>query len=287
MKKTSALLLTALLLLSLFLTGCSQKPANDDSTGQDPLSTTEDPYANLPETPVEMFELGVHEDYVAIQRYLGDSATVKIPAEIEGKPVTLIGINSFMSTKVETVILPDSITEIREKSFTNCQELTQIRFSNNLVLIENNAFERCPKITRIELPESIQTIEQYAFSDCAGLSEVVLKGTNLSIGMAAFAYNPLLKAVTLSGVKTIGWAAFQGSSSLESVTIPETVETIESLAFANCNKLADVTFLGDLPTTIDEYTFKSEAIVTTLHYKKGAKGADNSHLKTYKLEEYE
>ena len=288
MKKSIAIVLSVLLLLSLLFAGCSTEPTNTDPSVQDPSSIPADPYAEIPETPTEEFSLGVHENYVAIRRYLGNSKTVKVPAEIEGKPVTLIGIDSFMSNEVvETIILPDSITEIREKAFMNCQKLTTVQFSNNLVLIENNAFERCSKLTRVELPESIQTVEQYAFSDCASLTEVVINGTDLSVGMAAFSGNPLLKTVALSGVKTIGWAAFQGSSSLESVTIPETVETIESLAFANCDKLANVTFLGNLPDSIGEYTFKSEVIVPTLHYKKGATGLDNPALSHYTLEEYE
>ena len=276
MKKSIAIVLSVLFVVSLIFVGCAKEPVETD------------PYADIPETPVEEFEVGEYKGSMAIRRYLGNSKTVKVPVEIEGKPVTLIGIDSFMSNEVvETIILPDSITEIREKAFMNCQKLTTVQFSNNLVLIENNAFERCSKLTRVELPESIRTIEQYAFSDCASLTEVVINGTNLSVGMAAFSGNPLLKTVTFSGVKTIGWAAFQGSSSLESVTIPETVETIESLAFANCDKLANVTFLGNLPDSIGEYTFKSEVIVPTLHYKKGATGLDNPALSNYTLEEYE
>ena len=46
-------------------------------------------------------------------------------------------------------------------------------------------------------------------------------------------------------VTSIGKSAFSGSEILESVKIPESIETVGALAFSNCKKLKNVTFEGN------------------------------------------
>ena len=57
-----------------------------------------------------------------------------------------------------------------------------------------------------------------------------------------------------SSVKSIGYAVFDGCSSLTSVIIPDTVTEITGEAFAHCTKLTSVT-IGNGVTTINDNTF--------------------------------
>ena len=55
-------------------------------------------------------------------------------------------------------------------------------------------------------------------------------------------YYRLIKRVVIgNGVTSIGWSAFEGCSSLTSVTIPDTVTSIGWSAFKGCTGLASVT----------------------------------------------
>ena len=55
-------------------------------------------------------------------------------------------------------------------------------------------------------------------------------------------------AIILDGAMEIGELAFKGCTSLESITIPESVREIEEYAFDGCTSLTTIT----LPTGVDE-----------------------------------
>ena len=265
MRRSIAIVLTILLSLSLFLTGCT----------------------HIAETPAKEFIVEKKTDVVAIKQYIGSSENVKVPSEIEGKPVTVIGPAAFVNMNIKTVILPDSVEMIRLGAFQNCEQLSDVRFGENLKCIEHEAFQNCVSLKTIVFPESLTEIQVFAFEGCTGLTDVQINSTDLVIGKSAFESNKSLTDLTLNGVKQIGWGAFMWASQLESVTIPETVETIKGSAFEYCPKLKDVFFEGDLPESIDATTFSSGKGTITLHYKKGAKGFDDPALSDYTLEEYE
>ncbi len=247
MKKTLALLLSALLLLSL-LAGC----ANDD------------PFANIPETPVEELTYTVDGDHILITGFVGYSKAIKIPETIEGLPVTTIGMLAFRGSEIETLILPDTVTDILNEAFSNCKQLSTVHFPDGLVNIHQQAFKDCLALERVAFPATLEQIGNSAFSNCTNLREARIDGNDLAIGVYAFSSNINLETLTLDNVKIIGDGAF-----------------------TCCDKLSDVTFLCDLPDTINRYTFcASNGSLPMLHHKNGALGTDNPELGDYTLVAY-
>lgn len=74
-------------------------------------------------------------------------------------------------------------------------------------------------------------IKPYAFSGLASLKKVSFMNVsegNLTIGSKAFSQNPLLKTVELpKHLKILGSFVFEGCSSLETITIPKNVTSID------------------------------------------------------------
>src|SRR5690625_4944811 len=72
--------------------------------------------------PASDFEWSIiNGNEVEIDKYVGSSKDVVIPNEIDGKEVTKIGINAFVSynLELESVDIPDSVTEIGTSAFVN------------------------------------------------------------------------------------------------------------------------------------------------------------------------
>lgn len=76
--------------------------------------------------------------------------TVRVPAVIEGMPVTKVEMNAFKNLNgfVKEVILPHTVTCIRKYSFNNCEGIERIVIENKKCEIDRYSF-CCPTIKEI------------------------------------------------------------------------------------------------------------------------------------------
>ena len=102
---------------------------------------------------------------------------VKIPGEINGAVVTSIGEDAFACNyyvHVKSVVIPDSVTVIKDYAFAHCENLESVTLSKNLKCIGSNAFFGCELLNSIVIPDSVTEIKDYAFYDCVSLENVTL-----------------------------------------------------------------------------------------------------------------
>ena len=135
-------------------------------------------------------------------------------------------------TALTSIEIPASVETIGNTAFSDCSSLATVTFEkgSRLKTIGNNAYYRCTSLTSIEIPASVETIEATAFKRCSKLTTIT------------FEKGSLLKTIGGGYYSSYYHGAFSDCSSLTSIEIPASVETIEATAFKRCSKLTTVTF---------------------------------------------
>lgn len=86
-----------------------------------------------------------------------------------------IGSYSFyMNSKIESIILPNSVTAINSYAFYGCSSVNTVLLSNSLNTIGNYAFNNCSSVYSIDLPDTVTDVGTYAFSGCSSLESVAI-----------------------------------------------------------------------------------------------------------------
>ncbi len=108
--------------------------------------------------------------------HLGDiTGTLVIPKKINGSEVIKVNISdNYGLYSINTVIVPDGVTEISEDGFRDCEEMEYILLPNTLEKIGDYAFHYCWKLKKIVLPNSVTSVGYAGFSQCDALTDISL-----------------------------------------------------------------------------------------------------------------
>ena len=192
---------------------------------------------------------------------VGEESAIVIPAVYNGLPVTKIqglhGNGAFAGKSVVSVVIPDSVAEIGQNTFYGCSVLHTVTIGENsaLTIIGNNAFSGATALTEIYLPKGVTSIGSSAFNNCGGLNTITVasenavyssQGNNLIEKSTGTLLRGSNTSVIPESVRVIGAAAFRRSS-IETITIPASVETIENYAFDDCTYLSAITVAAANP----------------------------------------
>lgn len=148
------------------------------------------------------------------------------------------------------------------------EAILKIVISEGIENVPTHAFYGCTNVLRIELPETMTKIGNLSFSYCANLKAIEFPDAITSIGRRSF-----VGALSLADIKWpenlefIGQDAFSGCA-IETLVLPESVETIQMGAFASCKLLKEVTIPSKV-TEIRKGTFKYCDSLTTVHIGEG------------------
>ncbi|MDE7343942.1 MAG: leucine-rich repeat domain-containing protein, partial [Muribaculaceae bacterium] len=157
--------------------------------------------------------------------------------------LTEVGDYEFEGSSLKEIILPEGITRIGDNAFSNCAMLTLPSLPESLTEIGYSAFANSPRITFATLPAAVTTIGGEAFRDCHGLRGMTLGESLESMGGSVFAGCSMLERVDMSATHlyAIPDYAFNGCRMLDEVILPESVESIDSYAFAGTD-IRDIEF---------------------------------------------
>jgi len=106
---------------------------------------------------------------------------------------------SMAQTGAETIILPDTVTEIGDDAFANCGALKTVHMSDELTAIGDRAFLGCELLEIDSFPLSLERIGEKAFFECKGLRSAWIYAALTELGSQAFAGCEQLAEVVFTG----------------------------------------------------------------------------------------
>lgn len=151
-----------------------------------------------------------------------------------------------------------TVTEISSGAFQVCRDLTSVIIPNSVTRIGGWAFTHCSNLTSVTIPKSVTDIGSGIFASCANLEVINVHSDNPAYcSMDSILYSKDMttiiscpgkkKSLTIpETVTTIGSMAIEGCSNLTSVTIPNSVTAIGTDAFQDCSGLTSIT----IPKTV-------------------------------------
>jgi len=119
---------------------------------------------------------------------------------IIGEGITSVGEYAFLSSSVESVSLPSTLTEIGEYAFAFCYSLKNVTIPDNVTVLGMYAFGLCTDLTQVTIsPDSkLETLGSYVVHQTK-ISTIYLPETLKSIGIYNFTDADTLQSVTYAG----------------------------------------------------------------------------------------
>ncbi|NLV59445.1 MAG: leucine-rich repeat domain-containing protein [Clostridiales bacterium] len=191
---------------------------------------------------------------------------------------------AFRNSALESIHIPDTVTEFGDNPFAGCKQLRDISLSDQhpalrwtggvltdregtvllvypasrsdtryyvpeeILDIAPYAFAGSPLRAAV-LPEKLKVIENGLFEGCEALGDIAIPSGVARIGYRSFSGCTSLQSIELpSGVEEIGYDAFSGCTALEAAVLPSSVARIDYRAFSRCTLLQKI----ELPFGVEE-----------------------------------
>ena len=166
----------------------------------------------------------------------------------------------FGSRQLQSVSLPNSITEFGQYSMNGCFDLHTINFPNALQKIGGYAFVSCHSLTTANFPDGLNSIEIMAFYQCTTLHTMTLPSSLHSIDSSAFNGCTSLQNVTIEN-------GFNCNNLNLSASTRYSVETMVSWFEALADRTGQTSFKLTIGSTnLNKLTAEQKAIATNKNW---------------------
>ena len=240
-----------------------------------------------------MFKCKNENGGVIIEKYVGEDTYVEVPDVIGKTPVVKILSRAFNASPIISVTLPESVKEIENYAFYQCNALTQVVLNSNSSTLDKLFFS-CNSLTTLDIPKSVNNIMSCALQNIPALDklnideknetyiceggvvysrdkkvlvrclpkvsetmdrEFVVPSEVTTLSDYAFKDCHFESVVLPNSVTFIGEGVFIDCLSLNNVVLPNKIKNIGARTFEGCKELKFV----EIPKTVTEisaYMFK-------------------------------
>ncbi|MCX4302508.1 MAG: leucine-rich repeat protein [Clostridia bacterium] len=203
---------------------------------------------NISEIPSHIF------NYTALKN-------ISIPSK-----VTKIGHSAFANTKLQSVTIPQNVTEMISAYWSD----------------EFGQFEGCSSLTTVNILGKITKLPTRIFKNCVALTNVTLCNTITSTGNQSFYNCRALKTISLpNNLTNVSIEMFYNCLNLTDIKLPNNLETVERSSFANCSKLTTISFPYKVQTLKGAYwsdekgTFEGCNRLDSIYFTKSIQSIEN------------
>lgn len=228
----------------------------------------------------------------------GSKEVAFVPENTSGTYVVPTGVTAissvFAGTNISEIVIPSTVTAIREGSFKGCSMLRTVTFKDggSELYVDKDAFADCVKLRSVVLPARFRLAGgvyfYQVFAGSSNLARVAISSGNTEYkskdaivfsndNTDTILYYPEGRTGEYSiptSSLAIGAYAFYGNASITSVTIPSAVVEIQEYAFANCSALTSVVIGANVETigshaffrcyALQSVTFDENSVLTTI-----------------------
>ena len=242
---------------------------------------------------------------------ISTTGILNVPSSVNGYTVTSIGAMAFYSCEavdevkmpstiktiqayafyncgINTINLPDGLTEIHNDAFTLCSKLKKIRLPKNITLIQQNAFDRAAieeitigcksvlkmwsdnltNVKKMTIENTVENIEEGAFKYLSLLNTLHVNREKIG---KWFDYSTIQSLVNLTfgdNVKEIQKGAFIGATGITTLVLPLSLECIGEEAFEGCTNIT-VLVIPSTVHTIGDYAFYGCSSLSAISVNSG------------------
>jgi len=228
-----------------------------------------------------------YDDHVEITGSDYKATSIEIPETISGLPVTAIGDYAFNGCSLSSITIPGSVKTIGKYAFSMSSNLKSVTIPDSIEFIDLRAFDLCKQLSEVNLPDKMIEMSAKVFDNTPWMdaqrqkSDLVIINGNLIDGA-----NAKGEVVVPDDVKYVSAGAFERNEDITSVVFPSSITKIndnvffycsnlksvdakactfiDSMAFADCNKLTELKVSGKM-TKINYMAFDdvtSQATIT-------------------------
>ncbi len=201
----------------------------------------------------------------------------------------LESLKSRLTRLIELDMSGVNMADIPNELFSGRTMLKSIVLPSQLLGIGESSFNGCYNLADVSFPRTLKTIGRYAFYNCTSLTSVVFAEGLTSIGYQAFYCDEggfydnngnwlqrtgSICELSLPGsLRTLDSYAFANQRNLRKVTFADGLKVIGSYAFSHCTGLSDLQLPATL-TNIGSYAFNNCTLLKKVELFEGLTSTD-------------